>query len=271
MRVSVKLNQFLNLLAFLIMVAFNYLANALPLHGVTTGQIAKEFPSKFSPAGFTFSIWGVIYSFLTIFIIYQIFLMFQEKARNNIYIQRIGLWFPISCLLNIAWLWTWHLRLIGISFVLILSLLFVLITIYKRLKICKGSYKVTNRILFYIPFSLYTSWISVASVANLFALANYYHLNVLGIRESLWVQFSLVILASVGVIVLLKRKDFPFILVYIFAYFGVLWERISVGFHDNFGIIVAATFGIWIMISASVYHFMKIRLKIPKQRLLYKK
>ena len=39
----------------------NILANALPLNGQSTGDISDRFPVYFVPAGYVFSIWGVIY------------------------------------------------------------------------------------------------------------------------------------------------------------------------------------------------------------------
>ncbi len=265
MRLPVKLVQLINLLAFLSVVAFNYLANALPLHGVKTGQVADDFNSKFIPADFTFSIWGIIYISLAIFIFYQIFLMFQDAPRRNIYVRRIGLWFVISCLLNIAWLWFWHLKMIGVAFVLMLALLIVLATIYRRLKICKSKTDWSIRILFFLPFSLYTAWVSVALIANLFILLINLEISFLGVGQSSWTIFWLLLLSGIGTIVLFKRKDLVFIIVYIFAYFGIVWERATVDFHGDLGIIVAAAFGIWVMVSASVYHIMRSRLKIPKK------
>lgn len=50
--------KFLNLVLFAGMVVMNYLANALPLNGKTTGELSDAWPNLFVPAGLTFSIWG---------------------------------------------------------------------------------------------------------------------------------------------------------------------------------------------------------------------
>ncbi|HUX75730.1 MAG TPA: tryptophan-rich sensory protein, partial [Anaerolineae bacterium] len=55
------LRQVVNVLAVLVTIAINGLANALPLNGQTTGEISDRFQVYFVPAGYVFSIWGLIY------------------------------------------------------------------------------------------------------------------------------------------------------------------------------------------------------------------
>jgi hypothetical protein len=49
----------------------NALANALPIAGRTTGEVSDMYPNLFTPAGITFSIWGVLYLGLLIFVVLQ--------------------------------------------------------------------------------------------------------------------------------------------------------------------------------------------------------
>ena len=56
-------------LAFLAVVTLNALANILPLNGQTTGDISNRLPVLFTPAGYVFSIWSVIYILLAAWII----------------------------------------------------------------------------------------------------------------------------------------------------------------------------------------------------------
>lgn len=50
-----------NLIFYILTVLVNVLANAIPINGKTTGEIADSYPNLFTPAPFTFTIWGVIY------------------------------------------------------------------------------------------------------------------------------------------------------------------------------------------------------------------
>ena len=57
--------------AYLAMIATNYLANALPIGGKTTGELSDNLPNLFTPAGVTFSIWGLIYLLLAVYVVYS--------------------------------------------------------------------------------------------------------------------------------------------------------------------------------------------------------
>lgn len=61
----------LNTLGFALVITVNALANILPINGMNTGQISSLYPSLFTPAGITFSIWSVIYLLLLGFVIVQ--------------------------------------------------------------------------------------------------------------------------------------------------------------------------------------------------------
>ena len=53
------------------MIFVNFLANALPIGGVTTGEASDSFGNLLTPAGVTFSIWGLIYFLLLGYTLYQ--------------------------------------------------------------------------------------------------------------------------------------------------------------------------------------------------------
>ena len=58
---SLKSLQITNIIAFIGVFVVNVLSNALPLNGRNAGQISDALPSYFTPAGYTFSIWLLIY------------------------------------------------------------------------------------------------------------------------------------------------------------------------------------------------------------------
>ena len=67
-KLSLKLT---NLIFLLLTIFVNFLANYLPINGLNSGEVSDFYQNPFTPAGFTFSIWGLIYTLLIIFIIYQ--------------------------------------------------------------------------------------------------------------------------------------------------------------------------------------------------------
>ena len=92
--------QILNVLALLVTLAVNGLASAGLINGRSQAEISDGIPVLFTPAGFAFSIWGVIYLSLLGFVVYQA----HPRRRGDEALQRIGYWFVASCALNTLWL-----------------------------------------------------------------------------------------------------------------------------------------------------------------------
>ena len=61
--------QILVVVSVLAMIVVNVLANALPINGLNTGEISDRFNILFVPAGYVFSIWGLIYIGLIAFVV----------------------------------------------------------------------------------------------------------------------------------------------------------------------------------------------------------
>jgi len=99
-----KLLQAVNVLGFVGMVAVNVLASTLPLGGKTTAELSDAYPNLFVPAGYVFSIWGVIYLLLLAFTVYQA----STSRRGEGFLRKIGYLFALSCALNISWIFLWH-------------------------------------------------------------------------------------------------------------------------------------------------------------------
>ncbi|MCK7539401.1 MAG: tryptophan-rich sensory protein [Marinilabiliales bacterium] len=135
----------------------NYLANALPLNGKTTGELSDAYPNLFVPAGVTFSIWGVIYTMLVIFCVVQ-FTTSQQAV-----ISRMGWIFGISCIFNALWIVAWHYGRLPMSLILMLGLLVSLIWINIFIKDMPYGF-------FKAAFGIYLGWICIATIANVTAL-----------------------------------------------------------------------------------------------------
>jgi len=83
-------------LSTLITLTVNGLANGLPLNGLNTGEISDRFETYFVPAGYVFSIWGLIYLGLLAFTIYQALPSQSENPR----LVRVGWGVVIANLAN---------------------------------------------------------------------------------------------------------------------------------------------------------------------------
>src|SRR5688572_10504252 len=112
-------------LSFAGTITVNALANILPINGLNTGQVSDLYPSLFTPAGLTFSIWSVIYFLLAGFVVMS-WLRPADKTIN-----RILPWFILSCPFNICWILAWHHLLTALSVGIMLALLAVLIVTFR--------------------------------------------------------------------------------------------------------------------------------------------
>ncbi|MFC1965846.1 hypothetical protein ACFLWI_02715 [Chloroflexota bacterium] len=217
----------LNLIGFLGTVVVNGLANALPLNNKTTGELSDQYPNLFVPAGLTFSIWGVIYILLAIFVIYGLIISVKNNTQKTAFIENIGILFFISSLANIGWIFAWHYEILPLSLVLMLIILGSLITIYLRLRIGKSDSTLSERYLVHLPFSVYLGWITIATIANVTALLVDINWNTFGLGEQFWAVAVIIVGIAIALSVLFTRKDIFYCLVVDWALLGILLKRLA--------------------------------------------
>lgn len=210
------LRHLANVVAFVAVVIVNALANTLPLNGLSTGAISDSYPSLFTPAGYVFAIWGLIYLLLGVFVIYQAL----PAQRDNVRLERLGYLFVVSCAFNVAWLFAWHYLQITLSMLLMLGLLATLILIYQRLGVGQGKVSRGESLAVRLPFSVYLGWITVATVANTSVF-----LLELGVRGGwtapFWAFVALAAATLIGLTMLRRRGDVAFVGVLIWAFVGI--------------------------------------------------
>jgi len=206
--------KYLNLLFFAATIVMNYLANALPLNGKTTGELSDAYPNLFVPAGVTFSIWGVIYILLLIFCVVQF------TTSHQAVISRIGWLFGISCIFNALWIVAWHYERLPLSLILMLGLLVSLIWINIFIKDMPFGF-------FKAAFGIYLGWICIATIANVTALLVTYGWGGFGISEETW-TIIMIIVGTLVVALAIWRLDNPFIgFAVVWAFVGIMIKRQS--------------------------------------------
>ena len=204
--------KYLNLLLFAGMVVVNYLANALPLNGKTTGELSDAYPNLFVPAGVTFSIWGIIYILLVTFCVIQF------TTSHQAVISRMGWLFGLSCIFNATWIVAWHYERLPMSLILMLGLLVSLIWINIFIRDLPAGF-------IKAAFGIYLGWICIATIANVTALLVNYGWGSFGISEETWT----IIMIAVGALLVsltIWRLDNPFIgLSVVWAFAGIMIKR----------------------------------------------
>jgi len=207
-----------NLLAALVTIAVNGLAEALPLNGISTKTISDGFKVLFVPAAYVFSIWGLIYLGLLAFAIYQLL----PGPRADPRLRRVGYWFALSCVLNCLWIVLWHYLLFPATLVVMLALLGTLIVIYQRLAIGTPAAPArAARWLVALPFSIYLGWISVATIANAADVLNYLGYDGAPLGPQAWAVIMLVAGLLLAALMAFRRGDLAYGLVVVWAFAGI--------------------------------------------------
>ena len=211
------IRQILVVVTFIFTITANGLANALPLNGQSTGEISDSFQVVFVPAGYVFSIWGLIYLLLAGFTVYQAL----PAQRENETMRRIGFLVALSNLLNGAWIFFWHYNLYSWSMVIMLGLLATLIAIYLRLGIGYQKFTTAEKWLVSIPFSVYLGWITVATIANATALLKYSGWSGWGLDGQTWTILLLAAGVAISIAMSLRHRDIGYALVLVWAFAGI--------------------------------------------------
>jgi hypothetical protein len=214
---TITTRQIVNVVVTVAVIIVNILANALPLNGLDTGEISDRFDIYFVPAGYVFSIWGLIYLGLIAFTIFQAL----PAQRDSAFLDHIGYLYAFSGAANIVWLFLWHYEVFTLTLLAMLAILGSLTAIYVRLKVGREKVSAQERWLVHVPFSVYLGWISVATVANTTQLLYYLNWGGWGIAPEVWAAVMLVVAAAIALTGNLARGDVAYNLVFVWAYVGI--------------------------------------------------
>lgn len=215
-----------NSIFFVIMVAANIIFEMWPLNNVTTAEISARHDTALTPAGFTFAIWGIIYLWLFLFVLFQ-FGAFHKKTEgdNPDLIYALNALFIISSAANVAWLVAWHFDYIEYSFVLLFVMWVALLIAYIRL----SREKMNSKEMFFVkmPFAIYLAWVSFAMVINFAAFFKAFSSGLLGISSEVWMITAIVLLTLYTEYFLVVKKDYLFALTALWAFAGILVRNIT--------------------------------------------
>ena len=204
--------KYLNLILFAGMIVMNYLANSLPLNGKTTGDISDAWPNLFTPAGVTFSIWGIIYILLVIFCVIQFTTSYQVA------ISRVGWLFGLSCVFNALWIVAWHYERLPLSLILMAGLLICLIWINIFIKDLPDGFIKAG-------FGVYLGWICIATIANITVLLVSNGWQGFGLSGQTW-AIIMIVVGAVIVSLTIWRMSNPYIgLAVVWAFAGIMIKR----------------------------------------------
>lgn len=246
------------LVTYVVMLLMNFLANVVPLNGMTTGEVSDSYSNLFAPAGYTFAIWGFIYLLLAFHVIYQLgFFNSEERSDVRLLVRQIAIYFSVSSFANALWILTWHYGKLGLSVVLMLIILVSLIIINRLTTKADLSFK--EKFFIRLPFSIYFGWITVATIANITALLVDLEWGGFGLTDATWTVLILIIGTIIGGVTLLKNWVASYGFVLVWAYIGIYNKHVSLtGWNEQYpGVILTASICIILLALLSLWVLVK--------------
>ena len=211
-----------NIAAFVVTLVVNYLSNALPINGQNAGQISNKYYNEFAPAGSTFAIWGVIYLLLIGVMIWQY--VNANEAKNKA-ISQFSPYFIANCLLNAAWLFSWHYEIFPLSIVLMIGILYTLIQL-NRIESKELPRDLPTKWLLQSGFGIYLGWICIATIANITTFLVSVNFNKFGLTDTFWTGTVIGIGSITAAMLVVRYKN-------IYIGFAVIWALIGIVLRQN--------------------------------------
>ncbi len=205
--------RILALASFGFVLAMNAVATALPLSGLSVGEVSRRYDTLFAPIDFTFGIWGLIYLGLTVY-------SFTQLAAVTPVIKSITPWFIGANLLNGSWIIAWRLELLGLSALILALLLFCLFRI-NQVTTAKRT-DLASTLSVRIPFAIYFGWVTVATIANISSLLVQQGFgDGFGLSAQGWTVMILVVAVLIGSATALVNASPAYSLVLVWAFWGI--------------------------------------------------
>ncbi len=212
-----NLRQIVVVISVIVTIVINILADALPIAGTNTAAISNSFHVYFVPAGYVFSIWGIIYIGLIAYAIFQALPSQKENPR----LQASGWWVVLGGVANCAWIFLWHYEIFVLTLLMTALLLVTLIFAYLRLGI--GDYRVSagETWAVRVPISVYLGWATVATIANATAVLDFVNWDRFGLSPEAWMAIILGVVVLIGGLMSFRRRDIAYTLVLLWALAGI--------------------------------------------------
>lgn len=212
----VTLWTIVNLLVFFATLGVNYLGASGFFNGMGQAAVSKKYQTLLTPNNFAFSIWGFIYALVFATLIY-LFIKRKDPAVAKL-IGRVSGLFVVSSLCNMAWMVAFSYERVGLSTLFIVGILVTLMTIVHRVYNAQADVPFT---LAGTAFSLYASWVFVATILNSAIFLVQQGADGFGISSSVWTITVLVIIVAVVLGYVLRYRNAVFPIAIAWAYFGI--------------------------------------------------
>ena len=250
----------LNLIGVIAVIFFNYYLNTGGINGNTMASLSSKYDSLFTPAGYAFSIWGIIFLAILVQAIFLVARSFQPE-KDQTPITQIGLGIFFTNMLNIAWLLAWLYEYTSISVVIMIILLITLLAVVVRTNMERWDAPLKIIVFIWWPICLYSGWIAVATIANISAWLGKIGWTG-GISETTWTTIMIIVATLLGLFMIYKRNMREFAMVIVWALIAI-----AVRHWDIYPMLkYTALAGSLILIIVSAYHASQNKATLPHKK-----
>ncbi|MDY7393759.1 tryptophan-rich sensory protein [Aureibaculum sp. 2210JD6-5] len=248
----------INSLSVLIAIGVNYYSQVYKINGNTVGRLSDEYANLFTPAGYAFSIWGLIYLGLIVFSTFQIYQTFKLKKKVDFIVQT-NYWFALTNLANAAWIIAWLNEYTLLSVLIMFVMLFSLVKIILNTNMERWDAPKKIIAFYWWPICLYSGWIAVATIANVSAYLAKIEWTRLGLSEIQWTIIMILIATFLNIIMIYKRNMREFAAIGVWALLAIFVRHQS----EYQNIAYTALSGAIILLVFIMYHGFKNRKMNP--------
>jgi hypothetical protein len=241
----------------------NIIATILPIVigtivGSGVADASNRNPVLITPAGYTFAIWTLIFVATIAFAVYQAL----PSQRENPRLRRIGYWYAFANVCCAAWDLIFPRQLIGLSEIIIVLSLIALLMAYTRAGIHLVAVSRLESWLVDIPLSIFTAWVTFATVVNTAVFLKNLGWNGFGLAPTIWAAIILIVAALIVCAVSIGRRDIAYTAVGTWALLGVVVANLQMDRSS-----VALVAGILAALTCLVAIVVAVRRMPPSQQI----
>lgn len=214
----------LNFISVILVIAVSYISQTGIINGNTMGSLSAEYYNLFTPAGYAFAIWGIIFLSLLAFSGYQLFQVFGP-AEDLEFLRNSGYWFFIANLANVAWVFAWLNEFTGLSVLFMFLILFSLIKIILNTNMERWDAPLKIIAFSWWPICLYSGWIAVATIANVSAFLAKIDWEPILFSEEIWTVLMILIAGIINIAIIYLRNMREFAAVGVWALIAIYFRH----------------------------------------------
>ena len=166
----------------------------------STGAISDDNRSPVTPAGYAFSVWGLIFLACLALALYQA----RPEQRERAVHRRTGWWLVAAFTAATLWVPVFATRTLWLAQLVILALLAALTVAARRLSHAGPAQGRTEQLALRLPVTLYLGWVTLATVAGFGATFRSLGLDERGVVTTL-VALLLILAATAFSVVVVGR------------------------------------------------------------------